>query len=236
MATYKQIENWVKQNHGFVPKGCWIAHCKEMEGLEPKISSRRYDPNIRQVPCPLEKRKPIIEAIRYLDGKTKMEYKMPIQHRTERSKIMGKYSPLGEFLNSQNSNHIPMTFAEIERILGAPLPASKQYPAWWSNNTSNNVMTRQWLDAGYQTESVNIAGEKLVFRRVRNFDKSNTPSPQKPSSSFEDKIDATRSFKPYRSPIFGCMEGTVTIPDDVDLTDPAFPEWPQMIEEKYPKN
>ena len=33
MATYKQIEDWVKGNHGFVPKTCWIAHVKETCGV-----------------------------------------------------------------------------------------------------------------------------------------------------------------------------------------------------------
>jgi len=64
MTAYKQIQDWVKQNHGFVPKSCWIAHCKEMEGLNPRISTRRYDPSVRQVLCPPEKRMPIVDAFR----------------------------------------------------------------------------------------------------------------------------------------------------------------------------
>jgi len=64
MATYEQIQNWVKQNHGFNVKSCWIAHCKEMVGLKPRISSNRYDPNVRQVLCPPEKRMPIMDAFR----------------------------------------------------------------------------------------------------------------------------------------------------------------------------
>ena len=33
MATYKQIQTWVKQNHGFVPQTCWIADVKSKSGL-----------------------------------------------------------------------------------------------------------------------------------------------------------------------------------------------------------
>jgi hypothetical protein len=33
MATYKQIQTWVKQNHGFVPQTCWIADVKSQSGL-----------------------------------------------------------------------------------------------------------------------------------------------------------------------------------------------------------
>ena len=28
MATYKQIQDWVKKQYGFVPKTCWIADVK----------------------------------------------------------------------------------------------------------------------------------------------------------------------------------------------------------------
>ena len=30
MTIYAQIQAWVKANHGFVPKSCWIAHMKEL--------------------------------------------------------------------------------------------------------------------------------------------------------------------------------------------------------------
>ena len=80
---------------------------------------------------------------------------------------MGKYTRLGEFLRAQRSKEVPMTFSEIERVIGGKLPPnSPQYPAWWSNNPSNNVMTKVWLDAGFRTEQVDIEGRKLVFRRV----------------------------------------------------------------------
>jgi hypothetical protein len=55
MATYKEIQNYVKQNNGYIPKSCWIAHMKELCGLNPKMSARRYSPTTRTHPCPLEK-------------------------------------------------------------------------------------------------------------------------------------------------------------------------------------
>ncbi|WP_433960329.1 DUF7662 domain-containing protein, partial [Bradyrhizobium guangdongense] len=68
---------------------------------------------------------------------------------------MGKYDRLGEFLRSQKTREVPMTFAEIERVIGGKLPPnSPQYPAWWSNNPTNNVMTKVWLAAGFRTEQV----------------------------------------------------------------------------------
>src|SRR6266480_777464 len=80
---------------------------------------------------------------------------------------MGKYSRLGEFLRTQRSREVPMTFSEIERVIGGKLPpSSPQYPAWWSNNPSNNVMTKEWLNAGFRTEQVDVKSRKVVFRRI----------------------------------------------------------------------
>ncbi len=56
MATYKDIQDWVRKNHNFVPKTCWIAHCKELNGIV--VNTSRTTP--RQVPCPLFKQ-PYIE-------------------------------------------------------------------------------------------------------------------------------------------------------------------------------
>ena len=37
MATYAQIKEWVRNNHGWsIQHDCWIAHCKELAGLEPR--------------------------------------------------------------------------------------------------------------------------------------------------------------------------------------------------------
>ena len=123
---------------------------------------------------------------------------------------MNKYEPLGAFLSAQSRNVIPMTFAEIERILKAKLPASKRHRAWWSNNPDNNVMTQAWLAAGFATEAVDIAGEKLVFRRLAG---------------------AAASFFPgktgERHPIFGCMKGLFTLAEGYDPTEPMElePDW-----------
>ena len=120
---------------------------------------------------------------------------------------MSKYEPLTRYLADRETAEVPLTFAEIERILGAPLPASKQYPAWWSNNPSNNVMTRAWLKAGFQTERVDIGREKLVFRRIK-------PRTQ-PVSTGGGVLDRIRKT----------MAGTVTIAPGVDATAPTGETW-----------
>jgi hypothetical protein len=130
---------------------------------------------------------------------------------------MGKYSRLGEFLRSQRTNQVPMTFAEIERVIGDKLPPnSPHYPAWWSNNPSNNVMTKVWLEAGFRTEQVDVKARRLVFRRTKQ-DTSAAPS-------------SPRVTPAGRHPLFGALKGQVRIPPGIDLTEPADPEWGKVYE------
>jgi hypothetical protein len=129
---------------------------------------------------------------------------------------MGKYARLGEFLQSQHAKEVPMTFAEIERIIGAKLPPnSPQYPAWWSNNPMNNVMTKVWLAAGFRTEQVDTKARKVVFRRME-----------------QNAAEATgpQGDKAGHHPMFGALKGSVYIPEDVDLTEPADPDWGKVYE------
>ena len=60
----QEIENWVKEHHGFVPASCWLAHCKELLGFEVRKAHNRQCP--RKKPCPTNKQKPIFEAIKFL--------------------------------------------------------------------------------------------------------------------------------------------------------------------------
>ena len=129
---------------------------------------------------------------------------------------MSKYSPLKEFLSGQERDNVPMTFAEIEKVLAFPLPASKQYPAWWSNNPSNNPKTKEWLDAGFETEAVNTTSGKLVFRRVRNL---NRTAGRAAPGGLEERAQAP--FKASsRHPGFGFMEGLIKVADGFDVTQP----------------
>jgi hypothetical protein len=129
---------------------------------------------------------------------------------------MGKYSRLAEFLRAQRGKEVPMTFAEIERVIGDKLPPnSPQYPAWWSNNPSNNVMTKVWLGAGFRTEQVDVKSRKVVFRRVE----------ENPAES-----PAPRPRRGERHPLFGALKGSVRVPPEVDLTEPADPDWGKVYE------
>src|SRR6266540_2550459 len=128
---------------------------------------------------------------------------------------MGKYTALAAFLQAQKRDEVPMTFVQIERLIGDKLPASHRYRAWWSNNSFNSVMTKAWLDAGFRSEQVDMEGGKLVFRRVRSL----TPSSENSSKESSAKGGSKRHT------LMGWMKGTVHMWRGVDLTEPADPEW-----------
>jgi len=63
-ATYARIQKWVKQRHGFVPKTCWIAHCKEIHRLPLRTAHNRQGQE-RVEPCPLSKVPAITQAFHH---------------------------------------------------------------------------------------------------------------------------------------------------------------------------
>jgi hypothetical protein len=127
---------------------------------------------------------------------------------------MGKYDPLKSFLEASDAEEVPMSFEEIESLLGAPLPESRRYPAWWSNNPSNNVMTRVWLEAGYRTERVDIAAHKVVFRRT-----AKEPRPPR------DERVKSRRVGDVIARLQQKLAGTVRVAEGVDLTEPTGEVW-----------
>jgi hypothetical protein len=62
MATYKEIQEWVKKEYDFVPKTCWIADVKEQVGLPVHKAPNRQGAE-RIYPCPPEKIEPIRAAM-----------------------------------------------------------------------------------------------------------------------------------------------------------------------------
>ena len=63
MATYKQIQKYVKGKYGFIPKTCWIADVKGQCGLSVRRAWNRKSDE-REEPCPPEKVKAIKAALR----------------------------------------------------------------------------------------------------------------------------------------------------------------------------
>jgi hypothetical protein len=135
---------------------------------------------------------------------------------------MGKYSALADYLRAQKRDEVPMTFAQIERLIGERLPASHRYRAWWSNNSFNSVMTKAWLDAGFESANVNMKERKLVFRKLgRN---------EMRKSADDVRIASGRAAVSKRHPLFGALKGLIRVAPGVDLTEPADPEWADSLD------
>lgn len=128
---------------------------------------------------------------------------------------MSKYDALGKYLARQQRNVVPMTFAEIEKVIGNKLPGSSNVRAWWSNNDFNSVMTKIWLKAGFKSEQVDMKARKLVFRRVR-----------------KPKQAAAGGEEPFH-PLYGMMQGLIRVMPGTDLTQPADPEWADRLDAEY---
>ncbi len=136
---------------------------------------------------------------------------------------MSKYDPLEDYLKQTPDDEVPMGFSEIEHVLGFDLPkSSRTQRAWWSNNPTNNVMTQAWVDAGYETASVDMTAETLIFKRAR-----------KPAMNRTAKIAPSDPNYVKVHPAWGAMKGLLTIPDGLDLTQPADPEWTNLLDETY---
>lgn len=67
MATYRMIQNYIKNKYNYIPKTCWIAHAKEVYGIKVKKSINRIDCDERVYPCPENKLEDLKEAFEYFN-------------------------------------------------------------------------------------------------------------------------------------------------------------------------
>lgn len=93
---------------------------------------------------------------------------------------MAKYDPLSRYLDRLPCQRWTTTFAEIEKVLGTPLPPSAtRYSAWWSNDESPGRQSHAWLDAGFVTAGLSLDGKRVTFvRRVTHA----TQAPPRPTA------------------------------------------------------
>jgi hypothetical protein len=133
---------------------------------------------------------------------------------------MGKYEPLADYLRGQRLSEIPMTFAEVERVLGASLPPSAyKHRPWWANEASgSHVHAKVWLDAGFRAERVALDDKKVVFVRTRE-----GASPRAKGRGSFGRVTPMPGVG--RHPLLGSMKGMIKPAPGVDFTEPADPNW-----------
>ena len=135
-----------------------------------------------------------------------------------------KYDRLKHYLEAAVEPAVPLTFEQIEAILGSALPASaRKHAAWWSNSPAGHVNAQAWMDAGYASEQVDLPGERLVFVRRPEADgpagvaEGAAPALKPPGAGFLERIRER-------------LGGTVWIAPGVDLTEPLDVIWNAEIE------
>jgi uncharacterized HhH-GPD family protein len=75
------------------------------------------------------------------------------------------YGRIGEMLDESNEESVTVSFAEVEDILGRPLPASaRKYPSWWGN-TDHSPQGRGWLAFGWRVGRIRMVNEEVRFDR-----------------------------------------------------------------------
>lgn len=80
---------------------------------------------------------------------------------------MSKYDALAAHLAQRSVREHPMSFAEIESVIGSRLPASaREHRPWWANNAQSHVPRRGWLQAGFKTARVDMSNERVTFVRT----------------------------------------------------------------------
>lgn len=79
-------------------------------------------------------------------------------------RAVGKYQALADWLHAQTADTLPMTFEEVEDVLGIQLPmtARTNSPYWHNPNTA---LGRAITAAGYKATGVILADEKVTFAR-----------------------------------------------------------------------
>jgi hypothetical protein len=76
---------------------------------------------------------------------------------------MSKYTPLAERLAGHPGDEWRASFAEIEEVLGFPLPKAARSRAWWAG-VEDRPHSRAWTSRGWRAEMDQATGA-VTFRR-----------------------------------------------------------------------
>ena len=136
---------------------------------------------------------------------------------------MSSYQPLAQYLKENGSNRVPMSFKDVESVIGRKLPPSAyRHRPWWANEARGHSHAKAWLDAGYETEQVDMASQKLVFRRLA--------AVRSRLGMAEAPRELPRKRTSWRHPRSARSKGTFTIEPGHGLTSPMFAdeEWVEI--------
>ncbi len=79
-----------------------------------------------------------------------------------------KYGPLMKYLAAQPGDRVTLTLAEIEAVIGAPLPAGARRRDWWTSRPSRTALRPVVQAAGWRIVLDGFWGREPVVTFVRN--------------------------------------------------------------------
>lgn len=135
------------------------------------------------------------------------------------------YEPLREHLLFSGTTSLSMTFAEIEQVLGRPLPASAhKRTSWWSNNAQGHVQAEAWLNSSYKTEGVDLDARRVTFVLDLPYGRGLMDAKQAvyAAAGMEPPEEVVPSPGKRIHPAFGSLRGTTIVTPGYDLTQPTY--------------
>ena len=82
---------------------------------------------------------------------------------------MPKYDPLERYLlGLDRTVEHRISFAQVEEILGSPLPPSaRTHQAWWANQRgAGHSQAHSWMGAGWHSCDLDLKAQQISFRPV----------------------------------------------------------------------
>jgi hypothetical protein len=82
---------------------------------------------------------------------------------------MSKYKALSNFLADHGGDSWKVSFDHLESLLGISLPrTAREKASWWENDDSSpKPHAKAWLDQGFRTSALDMAGGEVTFVRHR---------------------------------------------------------------------
>lgn len=78
-----------------------------------------------------------------------------------------RHIKLKNYFAEQTAASITLTFSDIEKIDGKPLPVSaRQHSSYWYPRDNCNVIAEAWITEGYEMKKLDMEKEKITFKRA----------------------------------------------------------------------
>lgn len=108
---------------------------------------------------------------------------------------MSKYKPLSERLSRHAADRWSASFAELEEVLGFPLPKSaREQNAWWRGGEKPHHSA--WTEPGWRVLDLDRAAETVVFGRDQAASAASAAETESPIVSEAKPAERARRVMP----------------------------------------